>query len=1189
MKSNRRFVLVSIFVGLVVLPISIVGGYSAAGAPLDQILSPQTTITLSLDDGSAESAIGWDLAWEFVFLNRFTPGPSQFPLQITQIQVYFKSSFGVAIGDNIMLVVYEDADSNPANGATLLYSCPTTIQALDAWNVHNIAANPPLVVEGPGDILVGVIALEAPETGYFPAAIDQTTSEQRSWIGWWSTWPPDPSDFPPDENFEPIHTYDWAGNWMIRAYGATVNPNSGFVYLPVILYDYPPIPTTPVLYPINNPTGDKNYTVSWSTANRADSYVLEEDDNQAFNSPVTRYNGSFTSWSALGKPDGTYFYRVKAHNSWGDSGWSNVHSTTVVPPPPPQTTVYVINNLACSVCYEIIGTGIGQKCFTSETTTLYGTFPTGTYSWSASSTCCGSGGGKETFAAGTKSVTFTCVSQQPAATIRYASPGGFANGACDSWQNACELQNALSVAAEGEEVWVKQGVYKPTSTTDRTISFALKSGVEIYGGFAGTESAREERDWAANLTILSGDIDSNDSQTPIVTDAYNVTGVFNNSYHVVTSSAGATLDGFIITAGNANGEVLNGSFGGGMFNDSSSPSLTNIIFSGNLASSGGGIYNLTSDPVLADVTFTGNYAGNGGGIANNEHSSPTLTNVTFSSNRAGSAGGGMDNYHYSSATLINVTFSSNRADRGAGMNNDYFCDSTLTNVTFSGNQAVWDGGGMRNYDYSSPVLTNVTFSDNSAGRDGGGMANFNTSAAQLFNVTFSGNSAGRNGGGMYSYFSYQRIRNSIFWGNESPLVDAQIFNNGNYSSVKDSIVQDGCPGSGLCENVIAADPLLGVLGDYGGFTLTIPIQANSPAIDTANDAFCPATDQRGITRPKGEHCDIGAFEYVETIQPTIESITRLDPSPTNLASVSFMVTFSESVMGVDKNDFTLNASGVIGSSITSVSGGSTAYTVAVNTGTGSGALRLDVPSDAAITDLSQNPLAGLPYTSGDTYSVDKAAPTVAMTSLAADPTNVSPIPISVAFNESVTGFTSADILPTNGAVSNFTGTGASYTFDLTPAGQGLVKAEISAGVASDPAGNGNTIAAPLSRVFDSTAPAVVSSRRLNPNPTDLASVRFMVTFSEPVTSVEINDFSLELNGISGAVVSGVNGSGGVYTVTVSTGSGTGTIRLDVMDNDTIVDLALNPLGGAGTNNGNYTNGDTYQVRFHWIYLPAVVR
>jgi hypothetical protein len=102
-----------------------------------------------------------------------------------------------------------------------------------------------------------------------------------------------------------------------------------FVYLPLVLRRSPPIPDIPVLNPINNPDGDGNYTVSWSTAYLANTYSLQEDDNAAFSSPTTRYTGSGTSWNATGKAPGTYYYQVKASNAWGDSSWSNVRQVTV--------------------------------------------------------------------------------------------------------------------------------------------------------------------------------------------------------------------------------------------------------------------------------------------------------------------------------------------------------------------------------------------------------------------------------------------------------------------------------------------------------------------------------------------------------------------------------------------------------------------------------------------------------------------------------------------------------------------------------------------------------------------------------------------------------------------------------------------------------------------------------------------
>ncbi|MCX6036272.1 MAG: hypothetical protein NTV38_15085, partial [Chloroflexi bacterium] len=191
-----------------------------------------------------------------------------------------------------------------------------------------------------------------------------------------------------------------------------------------------------------------------------------------------------------------------------------------------------------------------------------------------------------------------------ASGVRYAKPSATGTGNCLSWANACSLQTALTGAVSGNEIWAAAGVYKPTAGTDRTATFQLKDGVAVYGGFAGTETARTQRNPAVNVTILSGDIDNNDTQTPIITDLKTVTGNTTNSNHVVTGATGATLDGFTITAGNTNDGAYPNNSGGGMFNSSSSPTLTNVTFSGNSAMMyGGGMYNGNGSPTLTNVTF----------------------------------------------------------------------------------------------------------------------------------------------------------------------------------------------------------------------------------------------------------------------------------------------------------------------------------------------------------------------------------------------------------------------------------------------------------------------------------------------------------------------------------------------------------------------------------------------------------
>ncbi len=484
--------------------------------------------------------------------------------------------------------------------------------------------------------------------------------------------------------------------------------------------------------------------------------------------------------------------------------------------------------------------------------------------------------------------TFSTVPFQvvSAAGLRYAAPNGTGN--CSSWATACALQTALAAAISGDEIWVKAGAYKPTTGTDRTATFQLKGGVAVYGGFAGTETLRDQRNPDVNVTVLSGDIDNNDSQTPILTDLKTATGNTTNSFHVVTGATGATLDGFTITAGYANG-AWPFNVGGGLYNTSSSPILTNLTFTGNWATnSGGGMRNDSGNPTLTKVTFNGNSAGSAGGLYNS-FSTATLTDVIFIGNTtpADGSGGGLYNYS-SSPTLTRVSFYNNSADYAGGMYNRLNSNPTLTDVIFGGNTAVLQGGGMENVNTSSPTLTNVTFHNNSTTGtygSGGGMRNFSgsspvltnvtfsnnsatyggaiennsNSSPTLTNVTFSSNSASLQGGGLYNYSSTPQIRNTIFWNNSATGAGAQIYENSSASNVSDSVVQGGLAGG---VNILTTDPVLGPLGDYGGFTQTSPLLPGSSAIDSGNDSVCPATDQRGVLRPQGAYCDIGAYEYV---------------------------------------------------------------------------------------------------------------------------------------------------------------------------------------------------------------------------------------------------------------------------------------------------------------------------------------
>ncbi len=217
--------------------------------------------------------------------------------------------------------------------------------------------------------------------------------------------------------------------------------------------------------------------------------------------------------------------------------------------------------------------------------------------------------------------------------IRVATTGDDSNSGSD-WSLALKsVQKGLDAAStlisqafcSAVEVWVAAGTYTPTCLTNsadpRTATFRLLANVGLYGGFSGTETALIDRNVGTHVTTLTGDIGTSGDTS-------------DNSYRVVTGVTGATLDGFTITGGFADGVPQDETdCGGGMYNRSASPTVTNCTFAKNNAGRGGGMYNYDrSSPTVTNSSFTGNSAK---GMYNQKDSSPTVTNCTFSNNAGG--------------------------------------------------------------------------------------------------------------------------------------------------------------------------------------------------------------------------------------------------------------------------------------------------------------------------------------------------------------------------------------------------------------------------------------------------------------------------------------------------------------------------------------------------------------------------
>ena len=290
-----------------------------------------------------------------------------------------------------------------------------------------------------------------------------------------------------------------------------------------------------------------------------------------------------------------------------------------------------------------------------------------------------------------------------------ASAIGANNGT--SWANAyTSLQTALTAANANDEIWVAAGAHKPTTTTDRTISFAMKNALGVYGGFDGTETLRSQRDPVVHVTTLSGDIGN--------------AGVSNdNSYHVVTAGATVTtsgvLDGFTITGGQADGANPN-ERGGGIWINGGTPTLAQLVVTGNFAlAQGAGLRVTSGSATLLSSAFVSNTVAfnvdtlnnGGGGIFVGGGSSLTAQSCVFRSNSISGTTTGAGGLQTSGAavTLINSIFAQNSPN---GLQVAIADGSLIVNSTFTANSAY----GAAFFTSNGNTIANSVFWGNSTGQ-----------------------------------------------------------------------------------------------------------------------------------------------------------------------------------------------------------------------------------------------------------------------------------------------------------------------------------------------------------------------------------------------------------------------------------------------------------------------------------------
>lgn len=426
-----------------------------------------------------------------------------------------------------------------------------------------------------------------------------------------------------------------------------------------------------------------------------------------------------------------------------------------------------------------------------------------------------------------------------------------AGGADDgtSWGDAFgDLQDALAVAAAGDEIWVARGVYKPGTT--RSSAFRLPDQVALYGGFEGGETKRYQRRPLLNVTILNGDVDGDGTQS-------------GNAYTVVfvQQVSGVELDGFLIRGGNAEGNGSGNEYtycGGGMFVRGASIKVRGCRFRDNTAKLGGGAY--LDDP------------SQGGPVTRAE-----FRCCTFDGN---------------SATGLGTAGEGAGGAIGSGMQGDGdMTELVVRSCTFWGNTAQSSGGAIASEGFLR--IFNGVFTGNTAEGVGGGVFTGCCDAA-IVNSTFAGNYGAFGGGG--AELSHTSVSNSVFWDNERDPpgtldLDAQVeFGLVNFTNcdIMGLGAGGGVPGSGNFE----ADPMFrdaaGADGVAGNGDDRLSLSSGSPCEDAGDNGSVPGfltgdrlENQRIACRGSGctPVVDVGAYELQRLVKGDPHGVSRCSLAP----------------------------------------------------------------------------------------------------------------------------------------------------------------------------------------------------------------------------------------------------------------------------------------------------------------------